>query len=73
MTTISAFGGSTASKVAAAGSDIVNAIPRGDEEEKFTTVVVTRGIKPETYKVNRSGAGGDDDDPYAGQGAKPQQ
>ena len=73
MTTISAFGGSVASKVAAAG-EIVNAIPRGEGEEKFTTVVVTRGIKPETYKVNRSGASaGGGDDPYAGQGAKLQQ
>lgn len=71
ITTISAFGGSVTSKVAATAGDVVSAIPQ-DSEEKFTTVVVTRGIKPETYKVNR-GAAGDNDDPYAGEGTKPQQ
>jgi len=73
MTTISAFGGSATSKVAEAAGDIVNAIPHDRSEEKFTTVVVTRGIKPETYKVNRSGAAGDDDGLDTGEGATPQQ
>ena len=73
ITTISAFGGSVTSKVADAAGDIVNAIPNDDGEKKFTTVVVTRGIKPETYKVNRSGAAGGDDDPYAGEGTTPRQ
>jgi pilus assembly protein CpaB len=72
ITTISAFGGSVTSKVAATAGDVVSAIPQ-DSEEKFTTVVVTRGIKPETYKVNRGSAAGDNDDPYAGEGTKPQQ
>jgi pilus assembly protein CpaB len=71
MTTISAFGGSVASKVAAGAGDVVSAIPHDEGEKKFTTVVVTRGIKPETYKVNRGGVDGGDDDPYAGEGAKP--
>jgi pilus assembly protein CpaB len=72
MTTISAFGGSVASKVAAGAGDVVSAIPHDEGEKKFTTVVVTRGIKPETYKVNRGGGvDGGDDDPYAGEGAKP--
>jgi pilus assembly protein CpaB len=55
MTTISAFGGSVAAKMAVAGGDVVSAIPH-DREPEFATVVVTRGVKTETYKVNRSGA-----------------
>jgi hypothetical protein len=56
MTTISAFGGSVAEKISAAAGDVVSAIPHDNDEPKFTTVVVTRGIKEETYKVNRSGS-----------------
>jgi pilus assembly protein CpaB len=56
MTTISAFGGSVAVKVSAAAGDVVSAIPHDSDEPKFATVVVTRGIKEETYKVNRSRA-----------------
>jgi len=56
MTTISAFGGSVASKIAGVAGDVVSAIPHDSDKPKFTTVVVTRGIKEETYKVNRSGA-----------------
>lgn len=54
MTTISAFGGSVAEKVAATAADVVSAIPHDNDEPEFTTVAVTRGVKTETYKVNRS-------------------
>jgi pilus assembly protein CpaB len=73
MTTISAFGGSVAEKVSAAAGDVVSAIPHDDEEPKFATVVVTRGIKEETYKVNRSGARQGDDGQDAGVGTLPQE
>lgn len=72
MTTISAFGGSVAEKISAAAGDVVSAIPHDGDEPKFATVVVTRGIKEETYKVNRSGAAqGDGRD--AGLGTLPQE
>ncbi len=47
LTTISSFGGS----IASAASDVVSAIPKQPEEQKFTTVIVTRGTEPQTYKV----------------------
>jgi pilus assembly protein CpaB len=72
MTTISAFGGSVAAKMAVAGGDVVSAIPH-DREPEFATVVVTRGIKEETYKVNRSGPHQSDDGQAAGVGTLPQE
>ncbi len=73
MTTISAFGGSIVNKVSAAAGDVVSAIPHDNDEPKFTTVVVTRGIKEESYKVNRSGPARTEDAQAAGPGALPQE
>lgn len=57
VTTISSFGGSVAGKLAVAADEIVNAIPKESEEErKFTTVIVTRGLEPKSYTVVRPDA-----------------
>jgi pilus assembly protein CpaB len=51
LTTISAFGGSVGDGASARAADIVSAISNDDQEPKFTTVTVTRGMKPQDYKV----------------------
>jgi pilus assembly protein CpaB len=47
VTTISAFGGS----VAAGAAEQVKSVFDEDEKKKLKTVVVTRGMEPETYQV----------------------
>ena len=61
LTTISAFGGSVAEKAAAVAAETVSAIEavaQVPEERKLKTVIVTRGLKAETYQV-MSGQGND--------------
>jgi pilus assembly protein CpaB len=54
LTTISAFGGSAIERAAAVATGAVSAVDTAaaePEEPKFKTVIVTRGLKPETYQV----------------------
>ena len=54
LTTISAFGGSAVERAAAIATEAVSAVETvaaEPEEPKFKTVIVTRGLKPETYQV----------------------
>ena len=50
LTTVSTFGGSTAGGIVQAAANLF--APSAEEEKKkFSTVIVTRGMQPETYKV----------------------
>lgn len=51
VTTISAFGGTLASNAASLGSAVVDVVAKEPEGPRFTTVIVTRGLKAESYKV----------------------
>ena len=51
VTTISSFGGSVAAGAADAASSIFDAMTAEPEGPKFKTVIVTRGLKPESYQV----------------------
>ena len=51
VTTISAFGGSVASKAAGAAASLFEAVAAEPEKPKFRTVIVTRGIEAQTYQV----------------------
>jgi len=51
VTTISDFGGSVASGVADAASSLFEAATAEPEGPKFKTVIVTRGMKAESYQV----------------------
>lgn len=51
LTTISAFGGSAVERASAVATQAVSAVETEPEEQKFKTVIVTRGLKPETYQV----------------------
>jgi pilus assembly protein CpaB len=50
VTTISSFGGSVASGMAAAGA-LFNAATKEPEKPKFKTIIVTRGTQAEEYQV----------------------
>ena len=51
VTTISSFGGSVAAGAADAAGSIFEAMTAEPEGPKFKTVIVTRGLKPESYQV----------------------
>ena len=51
VTTISSFGGSVAAGAADAGVSLFEAMTAEPEGPKFKTVIVTRGLKPESYQV----------------------
>ena len=51
VTTISAFGGSVAAGAAGAAEQARSAFAAEEQPRKLTTVVVTRGMEPETYQV----------------------
>jgi pilus assembly protein CpaB len=51
LTTISSFGGSVSEAVANAAGSVVGAISKEPEGPKFKTVIVTRGLKAESYQV----------------------
>lgn len=54
LTTISAFGGSAIERAAAMAGEAVSSVEAAaaePEEPKLRTVIVTRGLKPETYQV----------------------
>ena len=51
VTTISSFGGSVAAGAADAAGSIFDAMTAEPEGPKFKTVIVTRGLKPESYQV----------------------
>lgn len=51
VTTISAFGGSVATKAAGAASALFQAVAEEPEKPKYRTVIVTRGIEAQTYQV----------------------
>lgn len=51
VTTISAFGGSVASKAAGAAAALFEAVAEEPEKPKYRTVIVTRGIEAQTYQV----------------------
>ncbi len=51
ITTISAFGGSVAGGAADAANAVIEAMTAEPEGPKFKTVIVTRGMQPQTYQV----------------------
>ena len=51
MTTISSFGGSVATGAASAVSSMMEAMTAEPEGPKFKTVIVTRGLQPQSYQV----------------------
>lgn len=51
LTTISDFGGSIAARAAAAAAAAVETVAAEPEEPKFRTVIVTRGLEPQSYQV----------------------
>lgn len=51
VTTISSFGGSVAADAADSAGSIFDAMTAEPEGPKFKTVIVTRGLKPESYQV----------------------
>lgn len=51
VTTISAFGGSVASKASGAAASLFDAVAEEPEKPKYRTVIVTRGIEAQTYQV----------------------
>ncbi|MEP9388462.1 Flp pilus assembly protein CpaB [Mesorhizobium sp. KR9-304] len=51
VTTISSFGGSVAAGAADAASSIIKAMSAEQEGPKFKTVIVTRGLQPQSYQV----------------------
>ena len=51
LTTISAFGGSVVGGAAEAVSSMFGAMTAEPEGPKFTTVIVTRGMQPQSYQV----------------------
>lgn len=50
LTTVSTFGGSSAGGIVQAAASLFASKPE-EEKRKFSTVIVTRGLQPETYKV----------------------
>jgi pilus assembly protein CpaB len=62
LTTISSFGGSAASGVTDAVNSVLEAMSAEPEGPKFKTVIVTRGLQPQSYQVvkpEKPGADGD--------------
>ena len=51
VTTISSFGGSVAAGVADAAGSLIEAMAAEPEGPKFKTVIVTRGLQPQSYQV----------------------
>lgn len=51
VTTISSFGGSVATGAASAVSSMMEAMTAEPEGPKFKTVIVTRGLQPQSYQV----------------------
>jgi pilus assembly protein CpaB len=51
VTTISSFGGSVAAGAADAANSIIEAMSSEPEGPKFKTVIVTRGLQPQSYQV----------------------
>lgn len=49
LTTVSTFGGTAAGGIVEATTNLFKTIE--DEKPKFSTIIVTRGLQPETYKV----------------------
>ena len=51
VTTISSFGGSVAAGAADAANAVIEAMSSEPEGPKFKTVIVTRGLQPQSYQV----------------------
>jgi pilus assembly protein CpaB len=51
VTTISSFGGSVAAGIAAAAGSLTESMTAEPEGPKFKTVIVTRGLQPQSYQV----------------------
>jgi pilus assembly protein CpaB len=51
VTTISSFGGSVAAGAADVANTVIEAMSDEPEGPKFKTVIVTRGLQPQSYQV----------------------
>ncbi len=51
LTTLSSFGGSAAASASSAVGSVLEALTREPEGPKFKTVIVTRGMQPQSYQV----------------------
>ncbi len=51
LTTVSTFGGTSAGGIVQAAASLFSSGSKVDDKPKYTTVIVTRGLQPETYEV----------------------